>query len=179
MRKSKLKLCPKQTNNMTNYYFVFICIIVFVFNFARLNAINNKNEIKCSKYLAKTINRPESCAYQYLNRLRKEFLVGCQLLFTPQASSFVISFEIKYQVSVALVDAMGYTTFYNSNGTKQPASPSQYPDIAQAYLNFPGFIRETKENSEGFYFSFIVYSVDAQMYTVTLSMPLSKDPISC
>lgn len=150
-----------------------------MFNFTHLNAINNKNEIKCSKYLAGIINRPETCAYQYLNRLREEFLVGSQLIFTPQASSFVIGFETKYQVLVGLVNAMGKTIFYTTNGTKQPDSLSEYPDIAQAYLNFPGFIREIEDSYAGFYLSFIVYSVDAQMYTVTLSIPLSKDPISC
>lgn len=74
---------------------------------------------------------------------------------------------------------MGFTVIYTPYGSKTSGSESKFPDIAHAYLNFPGFIREFGNNDAVFYFSFIVYSVYAEMYTVTFSIPLSKEPISC
>lgn len=157
--------------------FYFIVIIQFISIFTK--TINeNSNNNKCSSALEQVIYRPETCAYQYLNKLHKEFLIRSPLLFTSQADAFIYSFESMYNVYVTLIDAMGKTTnYYYSNKTKSNGQPVKYTDTARSYINFPGFVRQVSSSS--FYFTFVVFSVNAEMYSVTISMPLSQDPIFC
>lgn len=151
------------------------CLILIILN---SNSIVSKNENVCSSALAGVIYRPESCAYQYLNKLHKEFLMGSQLLFTPQAENFIYTFESTHQIKVKLVNAMGDTTnYYYQSKSSSAGQPVMYTDIARSYINFPGFVRQVSDSF--FYFSFVVFSVNAEMFTVTLSMPLSQDPIFC
>lgn len=159
--------------------FVFIATFNFDLIYAK-SSLSNKgnNQNKCSRALANVIYDPKSCAYQYLDKLRKKFLIDSPLLFTPQMDSFIFNFENNNQISVAIVNAMGDLTNYNyQTKTKTPDQPVKYIDTARSYLNFPGFVRQI--SSESFYFTFVVFSVNAEMYTVTFSMPLSQEPIFC
>ena len=159
--------------------------LFFLLNF-NLSAISAKSlpshrgnhQNKCSHALAKVIYTPESCAYKYLNKLRKKFLLGTPLLFTPQIDSFIFNFEIVNRISVTIVDAMGSTTNYNyQTKTKTSGQPVKYLDTARSYINFPGFVRQISSSS--FYFTFVVFSDNAEVLSVTFTLPISQDPIVC
>lgn len=132
---------------------------------------------KCSRELAAIVYKPETCALKYLDRISTTLKARSQILFTPQADSFIYSFENTYNVLLTLVDAMGNTMEYFPNQTKVPGTPVKYTDTAQSYLNFPGFVRQA--SNQKFYYTFSIFSEDGQYYDVTLSMPLAKDPIFC
>lgn len=132
----------------------------------------------CARYLESTIFKPESCAYKYMERLAIDFRIKAQpVLFTPQVDQFIYSFETSNQIKVALIDAFGLQTSYHPNGTKTTGSYALYSDTAQAYTNFPGFVRQI--NADNFYYTFEMFSTEGQYYGVTLSMPLSDDPLVC
>lgn len=130
---------------------------------------------KCSQALAGIIYTPETCAYQYLNNLSKQFLASKELLFaTPSVTeSYIYSFTAAYNIDIELGDAVGSTTTYSPNKTSSPGSPERSSSIAHSNLNVPGFTK----GSTAFYFTFIVYSDDAEMYYVKLILPLTQTPV--
>ena len=134
---------------------------------------------KCTRKLEEILFKPDPCAFRYLQTVANKFRARAQILFGPQdlADSFIYNFENEYQVEIALVDAFGGSVNYNPDGTKSSGEPVQYTDTAQAYLNFPGFVRQVSQ--QNFYYTFQVFSPDGQYYAVTLIMPLSDDPIVC
>lgn len=133
----------------------------------------------CARELQKILFKPKSCAFNYLNELALKFRTGAQtILFNNQADSFIYSFEVAYKLIIRLTDPFGYVTTYFPNGTKSVTSPAGvYPDLAQSYLRFPGFIRNTKYRR--FFYEFSMFSVDAQYYAISFSMSLDDDPIFC
>lgn len=132
---------------------------------------------KCSKLLAQIVYKPETCAFKYLDKISIPLREESEILFTSSADSFIYSFENTYNVLVILVDSLGNTVNYYPNQTKSSGPPVMYTDTAQSYLNFPGFVRQVSDQK--FYYTFNVFSKDAKHYEVTLSMPLSRDPIFC
>ena len=134
---------------------------------------------KCSRILEGTIYKPDTCAYQYLHSLGQKFRAQAQILFGPenQADAYVFSFEQEYGVYVAIGDAFGQVVKYNQNGTKHPTQSNKYTDTAQSYLNFAGFARTPSASM--FYYTFSVFSPDAEYKAVTISMPLANDPLVC
>lgn len=132
---------------------------------------------KCSKLLAQIVHKPETCALKYFDNISVTLKERSEILFNPNADSFIYSFENTYNVLVILVDALGNTMNYYPNQTKSSGPPVMYTDTAQSYLNFPGFVRQVSDQK--FYYTFNVFSNKAEHYEVTLSMPLSKDPIFC
>lgn len=134
---------------------------------------------QCSRQLQIALHKPETCAYKYLSKISEIFKARSQVLFTStsEADSFIYTFENTFNVLVSLANPFGKYTNYYPNGTKQPGQPAKYTDTAQSYLNFPGFVRQI--SSQEFYYTFNVFSTDGQYYDITLSMPLSRDPIVC
>lgn len=134
---------------------------------------------KCTRKLEEILFKPDPCAFRYLQTVANKFRARAQILFGPQdlVDSFIFSFENEYKVKVDLVNPFGGVVKYHPDGTKSIGEPAQYSNTAQAYLNFPGFVRQV--NQENFYYTFQVYSPDGQYYAVTLIMPLSDDPIVC
>lgn len=153
-------------------------LLTFNFSLIFAKSFTSHQENKCSRALDNIIYTPESCAYKYLDKLRKKFLLEAPLLFTPQIDSFIFNFENNNQISVTIIDAMGSTTNYNyQTKTKTSGQPVKYLDTARSYINFPGFVRQISSSS--FYFTFVVFSVNAEMLSVTFSLPISQDPIFC
>ena len=151
---------------------LFVCFFALI-SFLEAKTVSSSK--KCSQALAGIIYTPETCAYQYLNKLSKKFLAKKDLLFADQsvANSYLFSFAAAYKIEIELGSAIGTTTKYFPDGTTSPGSFLKYPNIAHANLNFPGFTK----GSEEFFFSFIVFSDDGEMYYITFVLPLSQSPI--
>lgn len=80
-------------------------------------------------------------------------------------------------VGVVTINPFGATTRYTPLGTTEPGSPVKYTDTAQSYLNHGGFVRQV--SNQNFYYTFHVFSKNAEYLGITLSMPLERDPIYC
>lgn len=132
---------------------------------------------KCSKDLEKIIYKPDTCALKYFEKISADIKASSQVFFTPEADSFIYAFENAFNVNLTLVDALGHTMNYYPNKTKSAGWPVIYADVAQSYLNLPGFARQV--SCQTFYYTFAIFSKEGQYYGVTLSMPLSKDPVFC
>ena len=170
------------TSSLFNFFLLSFASFLLL-NFLLAEGTNKIkfNPKKCTNDLEKTIYSPKTCAYQYLDKIRKKFLVQSRLIFTPLAGSFIENFQIKNGVSVAVTDAMGNLIVFTPTGTEIIETSAQYLDILKAYINFPGFYRQNVDRNlaTGFSFSFVIYSINAVMYTITLSIPLSQEPICC
>lgn len=134
---------------------------------------------KCSRALEEVIYKPETCAFLYMQSIAQKFILRSPIVFGPeeQADAFIYSFENEFGILVDLVDAFGRVTKYSSDGTKSQGAPNKYSNSAQAYLNFPGFVRQPTDSN--FFYTFQIFSQDARYYAVTFIMPLENDPIVC
>lgn len=166
----------KQMTSAVLSFLLSLFVIISLSNFLQASSPAKK----CSNDLAVVVYGPETCAYQYLDKLSKQFLTGSQLIFTTQVDAYVYNFAATYNIYVNLITPIGLNTRYYPDGNKDilgalPASP----DIARSYLNFPGFLKDSTSGNAYYYFSFVVFSIDGQMYTVTLKLPLAQAPITC
>lgn len=155
-----------------------VFVALFAINTASSHKVIDSNR-KCSIKLEGIIYGPETCAKKYFDQISKQFRANSEILFTDtvQADAFLYNFASTYQVIVAIATPMGANTLYNPDGSQSEGFPNQYTNTAQAFLNFPGFIRQVSDFK--FYYSFNAFSRNGQYYGVTLSMPLSRDPLYC
>ena len=167
-------------SSLTNFILLLFSAI-FISTFESKNFFPKPSQClksrKCSNELAQIVYKPESCALQYFDKISVPLKTRSEIFFTAEADSFIYSFENTHNVLVTLVDSMGKTMIYYPNLTKISGPPVMYTDTAQSYINFPGFVRQVGDQE--FYYTFSIFSKEGQHYDVTLSMPLSKDPIFC
>lgn len=157
--------------------FSFILSLFALLRSISSNSIQKPTNIQCVRELEWTIFKPETCAFKYLEKLAKTFQLRGQAIFSPLVDQYIYTFEAATKVNVILVNAFGQQTFYYPNGTKTFGISAQFANSAQAYTNFPGFVRQI--NMQNFYYTFQMFSKDGRYYAVTLYMPLSNDPIFC
>lgn len=99
----------------------------------------------CSRALEQIVYKPPSYAFLYMQSLARKFRPRGQILFGPveQADAYIFTFASENKVEVTLSDAFAIVVNYHPDGTKFSGSPVKYANTAQAYLNLPGFVKQT------------------------------------
>lgn len=153
--------------------------LVYAFLTVQAKHVDPSYNEKCSLELQAILHKPKSCAFNYLQSLELRFREdgGRYLLFTAQADSFIYTFENTYNIFIKTADAFGQSTKYYPDGTKSLGSLGFYTDTAQSYMKFPGFVRQV--SNQKFYYTFSIFSEDAQYKAVTFEMYTVDDPIFC
>lgn len=157
----------------------FICLIALLFAInVQSHKVDPKINDKCSVELEGIIFRQRNCTFEYFKRLEIKFRAGGEhLLFTTQASPFIKSFSNTYQLIILVSNPFGFTDIYDVDGTTTSVPLSIYPETAQTFINFPGFIRQV--NNGNFYYAFPVFSSDGQYLLIKFKMEHSRDVVLC
>lgn len=134
---------------------------------------------KCSRALEGIIYTPETCAYQYLQRISEQIKLQLPQVFSEIASgnlNIITSIAAAYGITVYLATPYGNPVQGTNNAV---ALTSMFKDAAMArsYLNFDGF--DSDSGSQVWNYQFSLVSVDANVIFIRLSLPWANAPIGC
>lgn len=137
------------------------------------------NSAKCSRALEGIIYTPETCAYQYLQRIADQIKLQIPQVFSEIASgnlNVISSIAAAYGITVYLATPYGNPVQGTSDAV---ALTSMFKDAAMArsYLNFDGF--DSDNGAQVWNYQFTLISIDANFIFVRLSLPWTNAPIGC
>lgn len=90
---------------------LIVALFVALVSFAMSSKVFSS---QCSKELEGIIYSPNSYYKDYLIDISRELKNLASFYDTPEGRDFVTNFSVKYKVIVAVIDAMGYSTFFQA-----------------------------------------------------------------
>ncbi len=134
---------------------------------------------KCSKELQAIIYTPETCAYQYLDRIAQQIRQLLPQIFMNMAAqnlNALTSIGNQYQVNTYIIPAYGYPlqASYDAVGQTNYIFDSTF---ARNMINFEGFGADP--TAQVYNYQFILVSNDANLIMVRISLPFANAPVSC
>lgn len=157
--------------------FLFLCHYFLAIQARKVDPAYND---KCAIELQEILYEPKPCAFKYLQSLEVRFREegGLYWIFSAQADSFISTFANTYKIAVHITEPFGRLTIYYPNGIRVAQGDyGVYPDMARSYLNISGFIRQP--SNQNFYYTFQLFTQDAQYKAVSFQMAMADDPVFC
>ena len=158
--------------------FTLIATATATATFANVLGSGKQSSKACSRALESIVYTPANCGYSYLKTISKELTAKTPLLFQPtQVQSIIDAFAAKYSVLVILDNAMGSTAF--STNAMIPTFPILTVSIARAMALGEGFGTGNYSTYSFIIYSYILWNIDGQMYTVNLYLLKTITPTFC
>lgn len=135
----------------------------------------------CTRQLEGIVYQPETAARLYYDRISEQIKVAGPVLWSDQADSFIESFELKYGVTVTILDPFRNIVYPQLIGKSMSAAnndviPKYYSSATStANMNASGYYLDSDADQRTVY-EFIVYNPYGELKYVVLSMPLANSP---
>lgn len=152
--------------------------------FAEVAHNSHKSSRVCRNQLEVVVFQPPVCALEYLRKISRVLEAQSPLLFSDdnQLYSVIATFEARYKVVVALVDAFGNVFLSNDLVTPLSVANVATANVDRAWAlgeGFSAFESARDADFPFFAYSFNVWNNDGEMWTINIIMSKANAPSAC